>query len=103
MSALVVLIAASLILASGFLFAFIRATKKGQYEDVYTPSVRILFEDSQQPIAKSQKIESNSILTTSLTNKTTLSLPKELNSTNKEENFEPSVPFKKNDQSQTTQ
>jgi cbb3-type cytochrome oxidase maturation protein len=46
MSALVVLIAASLILASGFLFAFIRATKKGQYEDVYTPSVRILFEDS---------------------------------------------------------
>lgn len=45
MSALVVLIAASLILASGFLFAFIRATKKGQYEDMYTPSVRILFED----------------------------------------------------------
>jgi cbb3-type cytochrome oxidase maturation protein len=45
MSALVVLIAASLILASVFLFAFIRATKKGQYEDVYTPSVRILFED----------------------------------------------------------
>lgn len=48
MSALVVLIAASLILASAFLFAFIRATKKGQYEDVYTPSVRILFEDKVQ-------------------------------------------------------
>jgi cbb3-type cytochrome oxidase maturation protein len=46
MSALVVLIAVSLILASGFLFAFIRATKKGQYDDVYTPSVRILFEDT---------------------------------------------------------
>lgn len=46
MSALVVLIAASLLLASGFLFAFIRATKKGQYEDVYTPSVRILFDDT---------------------------------------------------------
>jgi cbb3-type cytochrome oxidase maturation protein len=45
MSALVVLIAASLILASAFLFAFIRATKKGQYEDVYTPSVRILFDE----------------------------------------------------------
>lgn len=83
MSALVVLIAASLILASGFLFAFIRATKKGQYEDVYTPSVRILFEDRQ-----------NTTSQTNLTNKTSL--------TNIEDEFEPSVPFTKNDQSQTT-
>jgi len=84
MSALVVLIAASLILASGFLFAFIRATKKGQYEDVYTPSVRILFEDRQNPTNQ-----------TSLTNKTS--------STNIEDEFEPSVPFTKKEKSQTTQ
>lgn len=48
MSALVVLIAASLLLAIGFLIAFIFATKKGQYEDVYTPSVRILFDDFEE-------------------------------------------------------
>lgn len=57
MSALVVLIAASLILASGFLFAFIRATKKGQYEDVYTPSVRILFDDVSNITKKEDEYE----------------------------------------------
>lgn len=96
MSALIILISASLFVALIFLFAFIWAAKKGQFDDDYTPSVRILFEDSQQPIANSQKFESNSILTTSLTNITNTT-----SSTNKEE-FEPSVPFKKNDKSQTT-
>lgn len=46
MSAIFVLIGASLIVAIGFLIAFLWAVKKGQYEDDYTPSVRILFEDN---------------------------------------------------------
>lgn len=45
MSVLFVLIGISLIVATGFLAAFIWAVKKGQYEDSYTPSVRILFEN----------------------------------------------------------
>ncbi len=48
MSVLIILIAASLFVALLFLVAFIWATKKGQFDDSYTPSVRILFEDNQQ-------------------------------------------------------
>ncbi|HRE95133.1 MAG TPA: cbb3-type cytochrome oxidase assembly protein CcoS [Flavobacteriales bacterium] len=44
MSALFIMIGASLLLALGFLIAFIWAVKKGQYEDDYSPSVRILFD-----------------------------------------------------------
>lgn len=46
MSALIILISASLFVALLFLFAFIWATKKGQFDDDYTPSVRILFEEN---------------------------------------------------------
>lgn len=45
MSAIFILISVSLLVASGFLIAFIRAAKKGQFEDSYTPSVRMLFDD----------------------------------------------------------
>jgi cbb3-type cytochrome oxidase maturation protein len=41
------LILISLIVALGFLVAFIWAVKSGQYDDDYTPSVRILFDDEQ--------------------------------------------------------
>ena len=44
----------SLILAIGFLSAFLWATKSGQFEDDYTPSVRMLFEDT----TSSKKIKS---------------------------------------------
>jgi cbb3-type cytochrome oxidase maturation protein len=40
-----VLIIASLIVATGFLIAFLWAVKSGQFEDRYTPSVRVLFDD----------------------------------------------------------
>lgn len=45
MSALFLLILISLIVATGFLLAFIWSVRKGQYEDEYTPSVRMLFDD----------------------------------------------------------
>ena len=45
MSVMYMLIAFSLLLATGFLFAFIWAMTNGQYDDKYTPSVRILFDD----------------------------------------------------------
>jgi cbb3-type cytochrome oxidase maturation protein len=46
MSVLFLLIGISLLVATGFLIAFIWSVKKGQYEDEYTPSVRILFDDT---------------------------------------------------------
>jgi len=45
MSAIFILIAASITIAIGFLIAFIWSVRDGQYEDDYTPSVRMLFDD----------------------------------------------------------
>lgn len=45
MPVIFILISASLLLAIGFLFGFIWSVKNGQYDDEYTPSVRILFDD----------------------------------------------------------
>jgi cbb3-type cytochrome oxidase maturation protein len=39
------MIAVSIIIAVFFLFVFIKLVKSGQYDDVYTPSVRMLFDD----------------------------------------------------------
>lgn len=54
MSAIAILIGISLVVALGFLGAFLWSVKDGQYEDDYTPSVRILFDDSQS----AEKVES---------------------------------------------
>lgn len=48
MSVLFILIGASLVLAAGFLIAFIISIRNGQYDDEYTPSVRILFDDTSK-------------------------------------------------------
>lgn len=45
MSVIYVLITISIVVAVGFLVSFIKAVKSGQYDDDYTPSVRILFDD----------------------------------------------------------
>jgi cbb3-type cytochrome oxidase maturation protein len=45
MSVIILLIIFSLILAIGFLVAFIWSVRSNQLEDDYTPSVRILFEN----------------------------------------------------------
>lgn len=59
MEAIFLLIAISLIVALAFLFGFIWAVKSKQYEDDFTPSVRILFEektttDQQEPSNQKQ-------------------------------------------------
>lgn len=45
MSVIYFLIGIGVLVAGGFLFAFIWAVKSGQYDDDYTPSVRMLFDD----------------------------------------------------------
>ena len=54
MSVIFLLILFSLLLAVGFLVAFIWSVKDGQFDDDYTPSVRILF-DSELPESGSSK------------------------------------------------
>jgi cbb3-type cytochrome oxidase maturation protein len=46
MSAIFIMIGASLLLAIGFLIAFIWSVRSNQYEDDYTPSVRMLFDNT---------------------------------------------------------
>lgn len=49
MSALFILIGFSLLAALGFLGAFVWSVRDGQFDDDYTPSVRILFDDTVEP------------------------------------------------------
>jgi cbb3-type cytochrome oxidase maturation protein len=45
MSVIYLLISISILVAIVFFIAFVMAVKKGQYDDDYTPSVRMLFDD----------------------------------------------------------
>jgi cbb3-type cytochrome oxidase maturation protein len=58
MSVIYVLLAISIIVAVIFFVAFIFAVRKGQYDDSYTHSVRMLFEDEIVK-EKSTKINTN--------------------------------------------
>ena len=58
MLVIVVLISASLLVAIGFLAAFLWAVKSGQYVDKYTPSVRILFDEKNKDNSKESNFDS---------------------------------------------
>jgi cbb3-type cytochrome oxidase maturation protein len=63
MSVIYLLISISIIVAIGFFIAFIRAVKTGQYDDDYTPSVRMLFDDELiKPKVEKSNIESQETL-----------------------------------------
>ena len=47
MSVIFFLIAIGILVAGGFLVAFIWSVRSGQYDDDYTPSVRMLFENNK--------------------------------------------------------
>lgn len=60
MSIIYVLLTISVIIALGFFAAFIWSVRKGQYDDTYTPSIRILFEDEVvKDTSKDQPLEIN--------------------------------------------
>lgn len=54
MSVIYILISISIIVAIIFFAAFIKAVKSGQYDDDYTPSVRMLFDDELIKTPKKQ-------------------------------------------------
>ena len=61
MSVIYILISVSITVAVFFLIAFIKAVKSGQYDDDYTPSVRMLFDDE---LVKKNKNNKNKLVQT---------------------------------------
>ncbi len=62
MNIIFMLIIASLFIAILFFILFVKSVKAGQYDDVYTPSVRMLFDDELVEDGKSdQKSKQNKI------------------------------------------
>lgn len=53
MDVIVVLIGCSLLAAVGFLIAFLVALKRGQFDDLSTPPIRVLFESEPDGTASS--------------------------------------------------
>ena len=59
MSVIVLLIAVSVLVAGGFLVAFLWSVKSGQMDDDYTPSIRMLFDDELKDAKQSPKNNKN--------------------------------------------
>jgi cbb3-type cytochrome oxidase maturation protein len=59
MSVMFMLVLASLFVATGFLLAFLWAVRSGQFEDRYTPSVRMLFDENRGESMKQEKTQTN--------------------------------------------
>jgi len=70
LSALFVLIGISILVAGGFLTAFLWSVNKGQFDDDFTPSVRMLFDDELKSASSSSTLTSPST-----------SIPKTINQT----------------------
>ncbi|WP_034890917.1 MULTISPECIES: cbb3-type cytochrome oxidase assembly protein CcoS [unclassified Gillisia] len=58
MEIIYMLLAISVIVAVLFFIAFIISVKSGQYDDTYTPSVRMLFDDELVDTKKNNKDQS---------------------------------------------
>lgn len=56
MEVILILMTLSLMLGISFLIAFLWAVKSDQYEDTYTPALRILIEDDKLKINKNNQI-----------------------------------------------
>lgn len=70
MQIILFLIIISLLVAGGFLLSFFWAVKNGQYDDDYTPSIRLLIDDDMISNGIINKNEIDSNPTKLLNNKT---------------------------------
>ncbi|MBU2929648.1 cbb3-type cytochrome oxidase assembly protein CcoS [Winogradskyella psychrotolerans] len=61
MSVIYVLLTVSVVIGVAFFVIFIMAVKSGQYDDDYTPSVRMLFEDElvKEPTTTSKQTKTD--------------------------------------------
>ena len=62
MNIVIILIAISLAIAVMFLGVFLWALKSGQYDDTYSPSVRMLFENKSNKEVENKEIKRHSNL-----------------------------------------
>jgi cbb3-type cytochrome oxidase maturation protein len=60
MSVIVVLIGFSIVVAAGFLLAFLWAVRSGQYDDDVSPSIRILY-DNEDDKSKQSNTNPNNV------------------------------------------
>ena len=60
MSVVAVLIGFSLLVATGFLVAFLWAVKSGQYDDRHTPAIRMLMDDKNSNVKENSNHEEKS-------------------------------------------
>lgn len=64
MSVIIILVIVGVIVAGTFLIGFIWAVKSGQYDDMFSPSVRILFDNDNDNVTDSEEeLNSNSAKT----------------------------------------
>ena len=59
MSVIYFLISISVFVAGVFLYLFIKSVKAGQFDDAYTPSVRMLFDDELKVVEKKKRTNNN--------------------------------------------
>ena len=59
MSVIYFLISISVFVAGVFLYLFIKSVKAGQFDDAYTPSVRMLFDDELKVVEKKKRTKNN--------------------------------------------
>ena len=60
MGVIYILICISIFVASVFLYLFIKSVKSGQFDEQYTPSVRMLFDEETKKDKKEIKTEEQS-------------------------------------------
>lgn len=60
MSVIIILVIVGIIVAGLFLLGFVWAVKSGQYDDMYSPSVRLLFDDSSEEVNETPDKDLNS-------------------------------------------
>lgn len=65
MAVIILLVICSLLVSSGFLIAFLWASRSGQFDDTSTPAVRMLFEET--PVQKCSHGMTNVIASASQT------------------------------------
>jgi cbb3-type cytochrome oxidase maturation protein len=61
MSVIILLVIIGVVVAGLFLLGFIWAVKSGQYDDMYSPSVRILFDNNKESTEEPTKKDSSTI------------------------------------------
>lgn len=58
MSVIYVVLPLALVIAAGMVWAFMRSVRRGQFDDLETPAMRMLFDDPPQRVAPSRQCKS---------------------------------------------